>query len=200
MESLRAEFLDALRRWAEETGEDARPLTLYALYCIGHPDGAQPLVAAEVVGPLAMAQPAALAAQLDRLVDQVGMAEAFIVASLARAVADRLRQGIDEGGRDLEILAALKDRFAALQTAPDKAAAYLAARGLAAADLQAALGQLDAEIARLSDGGWKQARQRDLDAWLRLAAPLVAPERQRAGMQERFEAASLALRRFFDAS
>jgi hypothetical protein len=147
--------------------------------------------------PLDLASLPAVGAQLDRLLDEVGMGEDFLVTALVGAVDEYLRRTVADRERNLSVLRALRSRFRDLDADPASAAAYLEPRGLGPGDLEAALAQLDGEIERLMDPGWPEARRRELEAWGRATAGLVDPERRRRWEEERFQAAGQAMIRFF---
>ncbi len=197
MPTQRETFLRALRRWASETRQDAHPLLLYGLHCIGHPEGDQPIDMAAALHPLDMVSVDALSGQLDRLIDQVGVGEDFLVTSLVRAVEEhfeRLRAGREES---LAMFRSMLAEIEGLEADPERAEVFLAARGLRSGDLAALTGQVGAEIARLEDPAWDEVRQRDVEVWRRVAAPLLSPVRRDDWERQRFAAASQQLTHFF---
>jgi len=186
-----------VRRWANETRQDAHPLLLFILNCTGLPEGNRPIDLASVLNPMDMVSLEALETQLNRLVEEVGLGEDFLVTALVRAVAEHLERLVAEREQSLAAFRQLSERLAELAHDPEQAARFLAERGLAPRDVPAVLEQVRDEAARLQDPGWVEARRRDAEVWRRATAPLLDPGRRAAWEQERFRQAGEALGAFF---
>jgi hypothetical protein len=197
VERQRDALIRAIRRWANETRQDAMPLLLFAFHCLGHPEGDRPVDVGSALNPRSLVSLDALQGQLDFLIDGVGMGEDFVVTSLARALEEYLERTLADRERGVATFRAVAAQIEALEADPEAAAAFAREHGLESRDLPELLARVRAEVAALQDPEWERARRRDLESWRRAAAPLLDPDRREAWEGARFREAGQLLARFF---